>query len=178
MIGLPTGVVNVLPYTAGWQRLFGEEQARLWAAIGAYVLDIQHIGSTSVPGLAAKPIIDIGVAVADFEEAVRCIQPLVDLGYRYLGENGIPRRHFFVKGEPRTHNLHMNEIHSSDWLKTIRFRDYLRRHPDAAVAYAEIKLRLAQQYATDLAAYQDGKDAFIKHVLDLIRAERRGDEQM
>ena len=171
MIGLPTGSVEVRLYTTEWQRLFQEEWARLHAAIGAYVLDIRHIGSTSVPGLAAKPIIDIGIAVIDFEEAARCVEPLVAIGYRYLGENGIPRRHFFIRGEPRTHNVHMNEIDSADWLQTTRFRDYLVRHPEAAAAYGDLKLRLARQFAADLAAYQAGKDAFIKQVLQAALAE-------
>src|SRR5215208_5776846 len=112
MIGLPTGVVELHPYTAIWVDLFRSEEARLRAAIGRYVLDIQHVGSTSIPGIPAKPIIDIGVAVANFEQAAVCIEPMQTLGYEYKGEFGIPRRHFFTQGEPRTHHLHMNEISS------------------------------------------------------------------
>jgi len=167
MIGLLTGIVAVHPYTPEWERLFGEEKARLLACIGDYVLDIQHIGSTSVPGLAAKPIIDIGIAVASFEEATRGIPPLEQIDYTYRGEEGIPRRHLFIKGEPRTHNLHMNEIHSADWQNTIAFRDYLRQHPDSAQAYAALKTRLAQQFPDDLQGYLMGKADFIKQVLEL-----------
>jgi GrpB-like predicted nucleotidyltransferase (UPF0157 family) len=172
MIGLPDGIVRVCPYTAEWARLFQEERARIQAAIGDYIRDIQHIGSTSVPGLAAKPIIDIGVAIDDFDEAARCIEPLVGLGYRYLGENGIPRRHYFVQGGPRTHQLHMNELHSYDWMQTIRFRDELRGHPETLQAYAELKQRLAQQFADNFPAYHAGKDAFIKHILQRALSER------
>jgi GrpB-like predicted nucleotidyltransferase (UPF0157 family) len=171
MLGVATGTVRVCPYTPEWGRLFQEEATRIRAAIGADIIDIQHIGSTSIPGLAAKPIIDIAVAVAHFEEANRCVQPLVDLGYRYLGEHGIPRRHFFVRDNPRTHNLHMNELDSFDWRQTTRFRDYLRTHPDLVAEYADLKLRLGQQFATDLQAYQDGKDAFIKRIVELALAE-------
>ena len=165
MLGLPSGIVRVCPYALEWARLFEGEAGRIRAAIGPYALDIQHIGSTSVPGLAAKPIIDIGIAVADFDEAARCVQPLVALRYQYMGENGIPRRHYFVRGDPRMYHVHMNERASADWQQTIRFRDYLRAHPDVAAAYADLKLRLAQQFPTDRPAYQDGKDDFIKQVL-------------
>jgi GrpB-like predicted nucleotidyltransferase (UPF0157 family) len=171
MLGVATGTVRIVPYTLEWRRLFQEEAIRIRAAIGADIVDIQHIGSSSIPGLAAKPIIDIGVAVVNFEAASRCVQPLVDLGYRYLGENGIPRRHYFVRDDPRTHNLHMNELHSFDWRQTIHFRDYLRAHPDLVAEYADLKLRLAQQFATDLPAYQAGKDAFIKRIVDLALEE-------
>ena len=168
---LTTGTVCVCAYTPEWQRFFQAEATRIQTAIGSDILDIQHIGSTSVPGLAAKPIVDIGIAVANFEEAARCVQPLVALGYRYLGENGIPRRHYFIRGEPRIFNVHMNERQSADWRQTIRFRDYLRAHPAVAATYAELKLRLAQQFATDFPAYRAGKDGFIKQVLQAALAD-------
>ena len=170
VIGVAAGTVRVCPYTEEWRQLFLTEKARIEGAIDAEVLDIQHIGSTSVPGLAAKPIIDIGIAVANFEEAARTVPPMESLGYRYLGENDIPRRHFFVRGEPRTYHVHMNEIGSADWLRTTRFRDYLIAHSEARAEYADLKQRLAQQYATDPAAYHLGKDAFIRRVLELAEA--------
>src|SRR5689334_1122677 len=107
MTGLEEGALRLTPYHKEWEQLFREEKARLQAAVGLFVLDIQHVGSTSIPGLIAKPIIDIAIAVRSFEEARVCIQPVESLGYRYRGENGIPRRHFFVKGNPRTHHIHM-----------------------------------------------------------------------
>jgi GrpB-like predicted nucleotidyltransferase (UPF0157 family) len=171
VIGWPEGTVRVIAYTSEWQGLFRVERERIQAAIGAYILDIQHIGSTSVAGLSAKPIIDIGVAVESFEEAKRCVEPLVALGYDYRGENGIPRRHFFTRSRPGAYHLHMNEIHSWDWIQTTRFRDYLIQHPDVAVAYAALKKQLAEQYATDIRAYQAGKNAFIEGVLREALAE-------
>jgi GrpB-like predicted nucleotidyltransferase (UPF0157 family) len=170
-IGLPDNLVAIHPYSEEWPRLFEEERQRLRAAIGDYVLDIQHIGSTSVPGLDAKPIIDIGVAVANFEEAIVCVEPLEQLGYVYHGENGIPRRHFFTKGAPRTHNLHMNELGNHDWTITTRFRDYLHGHPDAARAYADLKRELAIRHQHDREAYQDGKSQLIQQILKLALAE-------
>jgi GrpB-like predicted nucleotidyltransferase (UPF0157 family) len=108
-------MLELLPYNDDWVRLFGEEEARTRAAVSEYVLDIQHVGSTSMPGMAAKPILDIGVAVCSFEEARRCIKPLEKLGYLYRGEHGIARRHYFVKGKPRSHHLHMVEVDSENW---------------------------------------------------------------
>ena len=145
--------------------LFLEERSRLQACIREYVLDIQHVGSTSIPGMPAKPILDIGIAVADFDEAVRCISPLENLGYTYKGENGIPRRHYFVKGAPRTHHLHMVEIESEAWRNYLLFRDYLINNPETAREYARLKQKLARQFANDREAYQVGKDSFIKAVL-------------
>jgi GrpB-like predicted nucleotidyltransferase (UPF0157 family) len=174
MIGLGRGIVRLAPYTAEWRRLFEAEKARLEAAIGQYVLDIQHVGSTSIPGLAAKPIIDIAVAVESFEEASVCIAPMEGLGYEYRGENGIPRRHYFIKGDPRTHHVHMNEIHSRDWGNLVLFRDHLIRHPALVGEYAALKTELARRFPTDRQAYLDGKASFIERVLHLARSGAQG----
>lgn len=170
VIGLESGIVRLSPYREEWARLFAEEKRRLEKAVGQYVLDIQHVGSTSIPGLPAKQIIDIGVAVRNFEEAAVCIMPIEELGYEYVGENGIPRRHYFRKGDPRTHHLHMNEIGGPDWQNQILFRNYLRRHPEAREEYANLKMRLAQQYPTDRDAYLAGKDPFITRILQLAQS--------
>lgn len=165
IIGLEAGSVKVSPYSVGWQRLFAEERSRLLAAVGDYVLDIQHVGSTSVPGMVAKPIIDIGMAVKSYEEATVCVQPIAQLGYAYKGENGIPRRHYFERGSPRSHHLHINEIGSRAWENQILFRDYLIRHPEVAQEYATIKMALARQFPFDREAYLAAKAPFIERVL-------------
>ena len=170
MIGLRRDIVKLIPYTAEWERLFEVEKSLLQLAIDQFVLDIQHVGSTAIPGMVAKPIIDIGIAVTNFEEARICIPPIVQLGYEYRGEYGIPRRHYFVKGDPRTHHLHMNEIDSRDWENQVLFRDYLIQHSGLAEKYAALKMELAQQYPADREAYQDGKTPFIEQVLDMARS--------
>jgi GrpB-like predicted nucleotidyltransferase (UPF0157 family) len=170
VIGLESGVVRLLPYSDLWPRLYEAEKARIHAAVGRWVLDIQHVGSTAIPGMPAKPIIDIAVAVADFEEARICIVPLERLGYEYRGELGIPRRHYFTRGDPRTHHVHMNELGSRDWGNQVLFRDYLIRHPGQAEAYAALKQRLARQYSTDRDAYLAGKAAFIEGILRRARS--------
>ena len=171
MIGLGENAVRLNPYTKDWERLFREEKSRLQIAVGLFVLDIQHVGSTSIPGMIAKPIIDIAIAVESFEEANVCIKPIESLGYQYRGENNIPRRHFFVKGNPRTYHIHINEIGSRDWNEQISFRDYLIHHQDIASGYAELKMELAQRYPTDRQAYSESKSPFIKHVVQLAGSE-------
>ena len=170
MIGLERGVVKLVSYTPEWKRLFEEEKARLQKAVGEHVLDIQPLGSTAIPGMIAKPIIDIGIAVEDFEEAAVCIKPIERLGYVYRGEHGIPRRHYFVKEDPRTHHIHMVEINSREWHKMVLFRDYLIRHPESAQEYAALKAGLAEQFKIDREAYTDGKAPFIERVLRLTRS--------
>jgi len=168
-IGLNLGTVQLSPYSDEWPRLFEAEKALLQAAVGPYVLDIQHVGSTSIPGIPAKPILDIGIAVANYEEAVICVAPIVALGYTYKGENGIPRRHYFNKGIPRTHHIHINEINSPAWENQVLFRDYLIQHPEAAQEYADLKLNLAELHPTYRAAYHAGKDPYIESVLHAAR---------
>jgi GrpB-like predicted nucleotidyltransferase (UPF0157 family) len=172
MIGLEKDTVRLLPYTPEWKRLFEEEKYRLQAVVGPYVLDIQHVGSTSIPGMPAKPILDIAIAVRNFEEARVCIQPIEQLGYEYKAEFGTPRRHYFTKGEPRTHHIHMNELCSQDWNNQIAFRDYLIQHPEIAREYAQVKQVLAQRYPKDRMAYLNGKAPFIERVLKLAMSGR------
>jgi GrpB-like predicted nucleotidyltransferase (UPF0157 family) len=167
MIGLEKGIVRLVPYTKEWERLFQAEKPRLQAAVGKVVLDIQHVGSTSIPGMVAKPIIDIAIAIENFEEAAVCVKPIEQLGYEYKGENGIPRRHYFVKGNPTTHHLHINEIGGRNWKDLILFRDYLTQHAEIAKEYAELKLTLARRYPTNRQSYLDGKAPFIERVLQL-----------
>ena len=165
MVGLKRGEVRLAPYNPKWEKLFAVEDAALRASVGEYAIDIQHVGSTAIPGMVTKPIIDIGIAVRDFEEARACVGPIEQLGYQYRGENGIPRRHFFVKGEPRTHHLHMVEESSGNWRAMLRFRDYLIEHPEIAQEYADLKTRLALRFQTDRQAYRDGKSPFIECIL-------------
>ncbi|MXY98961.1 MAG: GrpB family protein, partial [Gemmatimonadetes bacterium] len=127
--------------------------------------DIQHVGSTAIVGMPAKPILDIAIAVDDFEKARVCIAPLASLGYTFKGENGIPRRHYFTKGEPCTHHIHMVEATCEEWAKLILFRDCLRSDRSVAAAYAKMKTSLADRLDGDRVAYQNAKADFIEKVL-------------
>ncbi|QYR19670.1 GrpB family protein [Paenibacillus sp. sptzw28] len=166
-LGLPGGLIKLADYSPAWPKLFESERELIAGAVHGRVLDIQHIGSTSVPGMAAKPIIDIGVAVEQFELAAALVPALEAVGYVYRGENGCPRRHYFVKGAPlRTHHLHMLEIESADWRNHLAFRRLMRTEPEAAQAYMRLKRELAVLHETDRNAYQEGKSGFITRMIE------------
>ena len=170
-IGLERGVVRLATYDPEWPRLFEQEKARLQAALGGQVLDIQHIGSTSIPGLTAKPILDIAIAVENFEAAFACVPLIEKLGYEFMGEHGILRRHYFVKRDPRsTHHIHMLELTNAEYQAHLLFRDYLRLHPEAITQYQTLKQRLAEQHPNDREAYTDGKAEFIGQILALAKS--------
>ncbi len=163
--GLKRGELRVSPYQEEWKNLFETEKRDIEKAIGDYIKDIQHVGSTSIPGMSAKPILDIAIAVKDFEEARICIKPLCDMGYTFRGENGIPRRHYFIKGEPCTHHIHMLEKDNEEWEKLILFRDYLRSNQNIAEEYKELKRNLLQRLRGDRKAYQAAKADFVEAVI-------------
>ncbi len=167
MLGLPRGTVQLVPYTPVWTTLFQAERARLQHALGADALDIQHIGSTAVPGLAAKPILDLGIAVAAESVVAACVPSLTALGYTYRGYRGSDQGHFFDQGpEPHlTHYLHMLLIQDAAWWNYLQFRDYLLTHPAARDAYMQLKQELAAEYAADRAAYSAAKARFVHHIL-------------
>jgi GrpB-like predicted nucleotidyltransferase (UPF0157 family) len=165
VIGLEHGVVRLAPYTPRWAELYAEEAARIRALLGDELLEIEHIGSTAIAGMEAKPILDIGAAVRSFEAGSRCVGPLERLGYRYMGEYGIPGRHYFVKGSPRTHHLHMVAIDSEEWRINLVFRDALRASPELAERYRDLKRRLAAEFENDRVGYTEGKAEFIRSVL-------------
>ncbi len=165
MLGLERGTVRLVPHIEQWHDLFAEEKDLLRAAIGEYVLGIEHVGSTAICELSAKPIIDIAVAVREIADVEKCVMPLAHIGYEYRGEQGIAGRHFFGKGEPRTHHLHMVELSSDFWRSHLLFRDYLRQHSDVAQEYGRLKRELAREYKDNREAYTNGKAAFIEQVL-------------
>ena len=164
-LGLNSGELHLSPYREDWPALFIVEKKIIESAIAYHVPDIQHVGSTSIPGMSAKPILDIAVAVENFEKARACIAPLVAHGYTFRGENGIPRRHYLQKGEPCTHHIQMVEETSEEWTKLIRFRDLLRADPKTAEDYRKLKLDLWERLPGDRKAYQAAKAAFIGKVL-------------
>lgn len=176
-----THTIILAPYDPGWPALFQEERERLQAAVGAWAADIQHVGSTSVPGTAAKPIIDIAVHLRTLVDALYCITPLVEIGYECLGEFGIPGRIYFRKptdnplpgqahgGVGRTHQIHMYETGHDQYEKQIIFRDYLRAHPEAAQEYEALKRDLAARYS-DIEGYAEAKSDFVARILGLSRA--------
>lgn len=165
VVGLAPGKVSLAQAHDAWAAAYEQERDRIAEAIGEHIVGIEHVGSTSIPDVPAKPILDILVAVQDFDEALVCVAPMIAIGYRYRGENGIPRRHYFVKGDPRTHHVHMVEVQSDDWGMTLRFRDLLRMNPKLANEYAREKERLVRDYPDNRESYQREKDEIIERIL-------------
>src|SRR5262245_37231903 len=165
-----SGQIVVTDYNPEWPAMFEQERAKLDSALGSLALAIEHVGSTAVSGLAAKPIIDLLVAVHSLEEArSRCIEALRILGYKYMPEyqSWLPGELFFRKGLPGpwTHHVHVMEPSNPGWERRLLFRDYLRAHPNAADAYMNLKRRLAASFKDDIAAYRNGKDVFVQEAV-------------
>lgn len=168
MIGLKRGTVRVAPSDAEWRALFAREEQRLRERIGHLVLDIQHVGSTAVPGLAAKPIVDIAVLMASPAVISRCRQPLGKIGYLDRGDVGGDGGYLFVKErEPdvRTHYLHLITGADAQWTNYLYFRDKLRADASLRDDYASLKQELQERFASDLRGYTAAKGAFIRRVL-------------
>lgn len=160
--GLDPGELRLEPVGPQWALRFSEERDRISAALGPAALDIQHVGSTAVPGILAKPILDIAVAIQAFESGYVLVHLLEAIGYQYRGENGIPRRHYFVRGAPRrTHHLHVLEQSGAAWGQHIRFRDRLLKSADTASRYSELKLAILEDSSGDREVYQNRKSSFI-----------------
>ena len=160
-------MIVLLPYDDAWPLAFESEAARLRSAFGDLFVDLQHIGSTAVPGLVAKPVIDMLAVVPQVEALDLRRDSWEALGYQVMGEFGIPGRRYFRKDDPpgrRTHQVHAFAGGSRDITRHLDFRDYLRAHPPAAEAYGALKQRLAQECAGDTRCYSEGKTEFIRDV--------------
>ncbi|MBN8210005.1 GrpB family protein [Bacillus sp. NTK071] len=165
-------IVNLIEYNTDWESQFDYERKRIIAAIGDKIAGIEHIGSTSIKGLKAKPIIDIMVGIVDLDSTSAFVQPLSEVEFEYVPKPELTDRRFFRKGlwGKGTCHLHICEIHSTQWVEKIMFRDYLRKHPKVAEEYALLKSELATKYKYDRPAYTQQKEPFIK---DMIREARR-----
>lgn len=164
-------VVKIVNYDPRWPALFDEEAKRLRATLDpALLIGLEHFGSTAIPGLSAKPIIDIMIAVRSLAGAHACfVELLRSLDYVYWADNPKTDRMFFVKGMPpfgsrRSHHVHVTEVHGEMWQR-LAFRDYLRAHAEEAHRYEQLKRRLAAEYPTDREAYTDAKSTFIQDVM-------------
>lgn len=166
--------IVVVEYDLDWPHQFDLEAARVSAALGDLLLKIEHVGSTSVSGLAGKPIIDLMVGVRSLSVGEAAVPQLEAAGYRYKGEYGLPGRLFFEKGSPRTHHLHIVIPDGEFWQNLILFRNYLRAHPEEAARYAALKRNLATRHRHSRAQYTSGKSKYILSVLEKARHEHTG----
>ena len=180
-----TRTIEIVDYDPAWPETFAGISQVVAAALGPLALRIEHVGSTAVPGLSAKPIIDLDVVTESPDVLPPVVEALNTLGYAHEGDGGIPSREAFRReggtvpadGSGRTwpaHHLYVCPRDSEELRRHLRFRDHLRGHPDAASRYDALKRDLARRYANDIDAYVEGKSAFVEGILAVDGGEARG----
>ena len=164
-LGLAQGLVRLSEPTPVWRNLFDGEAKRLDRAIGAINGVLEHCGSTSIPDIPAKPILDMLLGVPAPIDIAIVKDVLLPLGYEHATWAGVPGHEVFGKGNPRTHLIHVVPINGEAWDRMLKFRDHLRNDASLAAAYAQLKRALAAQHPDDRATYTEGKSAFVARVL-------------
>ena len=168
MLGLKRGTVELIPHQASWESTAKQTIEKLWTVLSGTAVDIQHIGSTSIRHIHAKPIIDLAVGVRDLDDILPLIPQLDQIGVKYRNSDH-PGQQLFVMGdfenEIRTHHVHVVEINNPAWYNYINFRDYLNDHPEKAKLYDELKQTLFQQHADNRGLYTAGKQELIAALL-------------
>jgi len=156
-------IIEVVPHDPDWTEQYQHEAHLIADIFSDQLVSIHHIGSTAIPGIKAKPVIDMMVVVQTIQQVEQFNQAMIDLGYSPRGEHGIPGRRYFKKGsdEIHSHHVHVYGLGHPDILLHLNFRDYLRAHPMEAQAYSQLKETLAQQYREDPPGYTDGKTDFV-----------------
>lgn len=156
--------VEVVPYRRSWADEYAVEQSLLLNSLGDNALEIFHIGSTSIKGLAAKPIIDILISINSLDKLDSLANAFESLGYEVMGEFGIQGRRYYRKGgDIRTHHVHAFKAGDQNIARHLAFRDYLRHHRKVMLEYQDLKIKLAAECNGDIDCYCEGKDKFIKH---------------
>ena len=168
-IGLKRGIVKISPYNKSWPKLFLTEKELLEKTLSPRIkiIDIQHVGSTAIPKISAKPIIDIALAVEDIDKAKICLEPLEKIGYHFRPDASSENRVFLAKGpeENRTIYLHIEKHQGQDWKNLIQFRDYLIKDKSARDEYQKLKQDLFLKYADDRPKYTALKNKFIQNII-------------
>jgi len=166
-----TTEVHITDYDPDWPARYEEARARITEILGDRLVVFEHVGSTSVPGLAAKDIIDMMPGIATSADLDPCIEPMVAAGYSYCPnyEHLFPDRRLFRMGSGRdvTEHVHIVPLNCPFWTRHIAFRDRLRTHPEVAAAYEELKLELAAKHRNERANYTDAKTDFIEEQIRL-----------
>ena len=165
VLGLKRDVVSLSPHREEWHELFDRERKHILDSTRETSLHVEHIGSTAICWMSAKPILDIMVGMPGFEPELPFRKSLEAIGYEYKGENGISERHYFGKGKPRTVHLNVVAFGGSFWLSHLAFCDHLKQNPEIARKYEHLKLDLAQRFPNDREAYTNGKEVFIKKII-------------
>ena len=161
LLGLPSGTVQVVDYDDRWPALFSAESARLRAACGSVPVSLEHVGSTAVPELCAKPVLDILAGHPRTVSALDYVAVFERAGYEHRGDRGIAGHQFFRRGQPRAYHIHLVEQDGPLWRQYLAFRDYLRANTQAARRYGDLKRALAARFPRDREAYIQGKAEFV-----------------
>lgn len=165
--------IILVPYRPEWEQLFLAEKERVQHTLGELALKIHHIGSTAVPGLSAKPVIDLMIEIPSLDQAATCILPLQSLGYAFIAHPENIDRRFFRKGVPRSYHLHLVEQNSQVLQDHLDFRDALRMDNSLRQGYQDLKIELASRFAEQRKAYTDQKSAFVMEALKAYRSQRK-----
>ncbi len=165
-LGLVRGTVSVLPHDEEWVNTGRQTIQKLKEILGSTAIDIEHVGSTSINGVYAKPIIDLVIGVNDFRDILAMNDILAENGFYYRGQD-LPGQHLYVcgEGEIRTHHIHVVIYQDKNWVNYITMRNYLNSHPEDAQKYSDLKRDLAEKYADDRNAYTAMKEDFIDSIL-------------
>lgn len=166
-LGLEPGLVRLVDHDARWPALFAAEQMRILAQCGTLPLRLEHVGGTSIPGMCAKPVLDIAAGRPRDAPIQDYVAALEQAGYEHRGERGVPGRQFFCRGQPRAYHLHLVEEGGPQWRDYLAFRDYLRSHAEAARQLADVKRLLAARFSHDREAYMNAKSAHVREILQL-----------
>jgi GrpB-like predicted nucleotidyltransferase (UPF0157 family) len=158
--------VIMIPHDPTWMQKFQQEKNAIKKFLGNEAIAIEHIGSTAIPHILAKPVIDILISARNIEKIDTFNEKMAELSYTAHGEYGIPGRRFFTKGpyEKRTHHIHIFQQGDPQLARHLNFRDYMIAHPEEAKAYSDLKAKLAVQFTDDIAGYCRGKNDFIKAI--------------
>jgi GrpB-like predicted nucleotidyltransferase (UPF0157 family) len=167
-LGLESGVVRIVEYDARWPALFTAEEQRIRDHCGTLAPRLEHVGGTSIPGMSAKPVLDIVAGRPHDTSIQEYVAALQQAGYEHCGEQGVPGREFFCRGEPRAFHLHLVEEGGPLWRDYVAFRDYLRAHTKAARRFADLKRALAARFSQDREAYMNAKSPHVQEILRLV----------
>ena len=158
--------VEVVPHDPEWKKKYEKEASIVRSIFKKEILAIHHVGSTAIPGISAKPIIDILVEVNNIEKIDEFNKDMIEQGYIPKGQSGIPNRRLFIKGseELRISHIHVFQEEDTEIIRLLNFRDYMIAHPKEAQEYSQLKERLAREFPENIDGYIEGKDAFIKNI--------------
>jgi GrpB-like predicted nucleotidyltransferase (UPF0157 family) len=166
-LGVQFPAVRLEPYAPAWADAYEEERERIVSVLGNQLLGIEHVGSTAIPGISAKPIIDIAIGVSALSVAEKFVAPLSRIGYDYAGDGGVPNHRIFGRGPRlRTHLVHAVVADGPEWRNYLLFRDILLNNPQLVREYASLKIALAAKFPDDRPSYTNAKGQFIEKVLN------------